>query len=248
MTAERITPTDGVPEVSITDSHPIKPLFYPRLCIWLHNLFWFLTRSVCFILLSVLSFQLLIQYQEKNPTTITTYTDAPEEAGVLKVKICNSVFLDPDKIKAYDESKFSLEAYQFLKEVVNGNSIFNDSGWVQPDPLKPFFMISSRVKKTFLMDLDQFMLACFVGQSYKHCSKLFFYFDETFSPCFEGFIKLKGYGIHYAATIFLYFNPNKTLGRYTKFMGANVVVAHPEQQKPHADGFFIAPGRGVKLQ
>ena len=213
-----------------------------KIYIWLHKFVWMLSRSFCLILLVFLSSQLFLQYVENNPTTIATYTDHHKNSTTVKLKICHTVYLDPDKILGYNGSEIDIEAYEFLYEAVKGNSHFNDSGWVLTDHLKPFFSISSRVRKTFLTQLNQFMIACFHKERYLDCSNFFIYYDESYNPCFEGWVTLDGLGLHYAATIFLYFDPAKTLGKYTKSIGANVVLAHPEQHKPHIYGSFIAPG------
>ena len=219
-----------------------------NLCTCWYYLFWLLTRLGCFVCLVALCWQLFIQYRAKNPTTVTIYTDHQLEPSLVKVKICNNVFLDPDKILNYTGHDLSMEAYEFLYEAVKGNTEFDDSNWVLTDHLKPFFAISSRVKTTFLMDLDQFVIACFVREVYKDCSKMFFYFDESHIPCFEAWMNLQGYGMHYAATIYLYFDPNKTFGRYTKSIGSFVVISHPEQHITHLEGSFLAPGDLLTLR
>ena len=214
---------------------------------WLYNLFWILTRATCLFFLTKFSLELLLQYTENNPTTTTTYTDYHNSTSVVKLKICNTVYMDSDEISAYNGSEFDLEAYEFLYEAVRGNLSFDDRGWVLTDHLKPFYALSSRVRKRFVMQLDQFMVGCHVHEEYKNCSDFFVYYDESRNPCFEGLIQKKGYGTHYSTTIFIYFNPKKTLGRYTKLVGANVIMAHPEQLVSHAQGSFIGPGEFLTL-
>ena len=231
----------GSSSIQPTDSE-YNACNFSKYAIGSYRFYWVVTRVPCFIFLAVLSLDLLIEYQEKNPATITTYIEYPTNSSIVKVKICNTVFLDPQKILTYNQKEFDLEAYEFLYQAAKGNTAFNDSGWVKTDHMKPVFMISSRVRRQFLREIDQFMVGCHVRETYQSCPALFSYFDESYNPCFEGLINLGGIGLHYAATFFLYYDRKTTMGRYTRANGANVVLAHPEQHTPYVHGSFIGAG------
>ena len=163
----------------------------------------------------------------------------------IKIKICNKVFLDPDKIINYNGTEFGKDTYWFLVEAIAGNYTFDDSTWVTKNHMNNRFFLSQRIVKEFLMDVDQFMISCVVDYSFKNCSEIFHFYDEPRSPCFEGTVSLMGQGHYHNVNIYFYFNPHKTLGKYSRTIGANVVVDHPETYTPSVAASYIGPGEAL---
>ena len=99
-------------------------------------------------------------YKEENLLTIITYTDIGLTAPPVKVKICNSYYLDPEKILSYNGTDLKMEAYQYLYEAASGNHKFNDTSSVNYNDVRYFMFASSRVYQEFAMNVEQFLLAC----------------------------------------------------------------------------------------
>ena len=199
-------------------------------------------RSACLILFMLSSLQVFLEFWEKNPKTVTTFSHHSWDSASVKVKICNSVLLDRNKILSYNGADLKFEAYQFLYEASLGNYGFNDTGWVVTENMRNFFSVSSRVTQTFRMDVDQFLLACSLGAyDYSNCSTLLQFYDEPFAPCYQAVVNLKGFGYHHTLGFYMYFDPKMTLGKYTQSIGAHVVVSHPEQEIPYINGYFVGP-------
>ena len=95
--------------------------------------------------------------------TMISYVDPPRKPEPVIVMVCNNVFMDYRKILRYNSNEtFSYESYEFLHQAALGNDLFNDEAWVLSVLSKDLFLISNRIKEEFKLDLDEFMIACFV--------------------------------------------------------------------------------------
>ena len=128
-----------------------------------------------------------------------------------------------------------------------GNYNFNDTNWVLSEFVGGLFMMSSRILDAFKLDLDQFMMGCFLGLNQKNCSDKFGFFPEPYHSCYEGQIDPGALGSLSSISIFLFFEPNLKLGKYSSAPGAYVTVVHPEGYSDYQDGVFIGPGDHVTI-
>ena len=181
-------------------------------CIW----------TLCLGILFIFIHSLFLNYVENNPVTILTFVEQPKQPAPVIVKICNSVFLDPQKILSYNASEINFATYEFLYHAILGNQ-WDDSKVVIPTTLEDFFLLSSRMLETFKLDQEVFMLNCFTVGDYADCLNHFqWFFDAGSSSCYKAEIDMEGYGTYNVLTFGLYFDPSKTLGKYTSRLGAYV--------------------------
>ena len=120
------------------------------------------------------------------------------------------------------------------------------SGRVYYHPIRSYLIMSSEMYEEFRLDRDEFMLACFVISSEENCNQLFKFVLDSEAPCYEAHITIPGYGIHNYLRIFLYFDPNLSIGRISQRIGVSVALSHIEDYVPLIRRFFIAPSEVAK--
>ena len=211
-------------------------------------IFWALIWATCVVCLIAFSWEVFAQYREENPITVITFSDLGSSAPPLKVKVCNSYYLDPEKILNYNGTDLKIEAYQYLHEAASGNHQFNDTGSVYKNDMRYFLSVSSRVYSEFALDVDQFLLTCsWSGIIRKKCSSVFAYVQEPLAVCYETIIEFGGLGAYNSFNLFFYFNTSKALGKYTKSVGAHVIISDPDDFLSLTDSTFIQPNDFSKL-
>ena len=157
------------------------------------------------------------------------------------MKVCNSFYLDPEKILKYNGSDYNMEAYEYLYEAASGNYKFNDTDSVYQDDARYYLSASSRVYEEFVMDVDQFLLTCSYSGHRLKCSYLFSYVQEPLAACYETIVRPTGIGAYHTFNMFFFFNSSKFLGKYTKSLGAHVIVSDPDDFISFKQGTFIEP-------
>ena len=209
----------------------------------LRKIIWALIWCTCFIILAFFLYDVMQQYVENNPISITTLEDSPKTPDPIIVTICNSQFWDPETILRYNGSEFPFDSYQFLYEAASGNVLFNDSAWVVTTALHDFFLVSSRILKKFTVDFDDFVLACLEVNENRDCKPAFSWYQDKQVSCYRGKIELANYGMHHGNLAFgFYFDPRLSWEKYSSAPGVSVTIAHEEQYLPPWDGVFVRPG------
>ena len=86
----------------------------PSLVIWV----------ACFTLFTWFSIHVIQEYTKESPITITTFVEPPLKPEPIIVKICNNVFLDPEKVIYYNKTVFDNDSYNFLLNTMKeGNNL-----------------------------------------------------------------------------------------------------------------------------
>ena len=202
---------------------------------------WALIWATCVACLFAFFWEIFAQYREENPIAVISFSDLENFVPPIKVKVCNSFYLDPEKILSYNGTNLKLEAYEYLYEAASGNHQFDDTSSVYYNDVWFYLAASRRVFKEFAMDVDQFLLSCSWSGNRDNCSNLFSYVQEPLAVCYEAVVQLKGFGSHTSFNMFFYFNSSKFLGKYTKSLGAYVIVSDPEDFIPVLHGTFVKP-------
>ena len=180
-------------------------------------------------------------YQSKDPITGTNYVNARDVDSPIKVKICNSVFVDLQKVLAYNGSEFNRSSYEFLFHTDPENHNFSDREWIIRSFIDKRYLLSNRLLSKFRLDLEQFWLICSQTPGSEDCFNSFqFNLDPTL-PCYEATFSTKLFGKDNAILLWLYFDPEINLGRYTNTLGAYVSISHAEEYKYVFDGIFVGP-------
>ena len=188
-----------------------------------------------------------LEYQESSPITTFTFIDQPEQPDPVIIKICNSVFLDAEKIASYNATEFSYDSYEFLDQAVSGNYTFDDSNWVVSTSVNDVFFLSARIMEKFKLDVDRFIGSCYVVGNYKDCIPDFKLHLDGDMVCYQAEIDLGGYGGNRAVKIGFFFDPDIELGKYIAQKGAYVTFHHPTDYMPYSDGFFLEPKHFVTV-
>ena len=181
-----------------------------------------------------------------DPITITEFVDITATTNDLKVKICNNVFMDPQKILSYNGSEIDYESYKFLAESFRSNDMFEGKDWHTYSTLSSDrFILSSRILEEFNLDLHEFMIACQVGTT-NTCTKLFKPVIDNFMFCYEAVITIHGIGLESAIKISMYFDPEINLGKHTSYLGAIILASHPEDYlQAVGNGIFLLPNEAA---
>ena len=210
--------------------HYIKQL--PRLFIW----------TICTIILIYFAIQIFQEYRQKIPVTVTTFIDAPPNPDPIQIKICNTAFLDPQKILDYDITTGNLSSHQydFLLQTVNKNYSFDDKNYVRRGVIKEIFVLSSRTLDEFKLDKEDFMLLCRFPFTDIACISQFVWHVEPYGGCYQADLYMKGYGQYNMLSLSFYFDPDINLERYSRGrLGAFVTIRHPQDSSPFTNPIFL---------
>ena len=210
-------------------------IYVSRFLIWLLMWTFCITVSILFI------HSTFVEYQESDPITTTTFIDGKPKPDPVIVKICNSVFLDAQKILKYNGTEFNYDAYEFLYEAVSGNFLFDDSKWVVSTSVNDMFFLSNNVLDAFRLDVDMFLGTCYVVGSYRNCIPDFEWHLDVETSCYQAQIDLGGYGRNRALKLGFFFNPDIQLGKYISLPGVYVTFFHPRDYIPYSSGFYVVP-------
>ena len=205
---------------------------------WRYLLF-FILWCFCIVLSFVFISSTFLEYQQSGPITTTTFADYPEKPDPVIVKICNSVFLDTQKVLEYNGTEFAYNTYEFLYEAASGNFMFDDSKSVMSTSVNDMFFLSNRIIEEFKLDIDMFVGSCYVVGTYRDCIQDFKWHLDIETSCYQAQIDLGGYGRNRALKLGFFFNPEIQLGKYISQMGAYVTIFHPDHYIPYSSGFFI---------
>ena len=206
------------------------------------KVFQYISGLTCLLVFTFLFVNIFCQYRREDSTTITEFVDISEVSKDIKVKICNNVFLDPQKILNYNGTDLKPESFNFLlQSLTETHSSNENSDWRHFSALTvDKFVLSSRIMETFRLDLDKFMISCYVGHSEYSCLHLFRPVIDNFMVCYEAVIDAVSVGLHYSIGIALYFNPDIKFGKYTSTWGSIVSVSHPEEfVEPEENGLYV---------
>ena len=214
----------------------LDPFYYikrlPRFFIW----------TTCTIILLYFAIQIFQEYRQKIPVTVTTFIDAPPNPDPIQIKICNTAFLDPQKILDYDitTGNLSPHQYNFLLQTVNKNYSFDDDIYVRRGVIKEIFVLSSRTLDEFKLDKEDFMLLCRVPFSDIECVSQFVWHVEPYGGCYQADLYIKGYGQYNMLSLSFYFDPDVNLKRYSRGrLGAFVTIRHPQDSSPFTNPIFL---------
>ena len=127
------------------------------------RILWIFMWIVCFCACSTFLVSLYEEYKEEKPLTIVTLINAPENPEPVIVKICNSVFFDEEAILNYNGSDLNEADFQFLFQAASFNSSVDYNKWVWSTPLRDTFMLRYEMLNRFKLDIDKFLLTCFVS-------------------------------------------------------------------------------------
>ena len=181
------------------------------------------------------------EYKDSDPITTVTFIDYKAKPDPVIVKICNSVFLDMEKVLNYNGANISYESYEFLYEAALGNFMFDDSKWVLSTSVNDIFFLSARTIDAFKLDIGKFLGTCYVVGTYKDCIQDFKWHLDIETSCYQAEVDLGGYGRNRALKLGFYFSPDITLGKYIAQLGAYVTFFHPTDYIPYSGGFFLEP-------
>ena len=182
---------------------------------------------------------------EGNTLIITSMKDPLETPEPINVKICNEVYLDPVKIVNYNGEDLQSVSYEFFQEAIlegSGTDIKYNRSYRHP--FREHLVISSKVYEVFKYDLDEFVLSCNQIDNRK-CIRPFKFHLEDHASCYEAQIDTFGYGEYQYIEFFFYFDPNVTLRKYTRNLGANIIFSHIDDYVSPLDGFFLAPNEAA---
>ena len=87
--------------------------FIPSMVIWV----------ACFTVFTCFSMHVIQEYTKKSPITITTFVEPPLRPEPIIVKICNNVFMDPEKVIYYNKTVFDNDSYNFLLNTMKESNI-----------------------------------------------------------------------------------------------------------------------------
>ena len=202
--------------------------------------------AICTVVLAYFSNQMLKEYSRNLPVTVTTFVDPPEIPDPVRVKICNSVFLDPEKILHYDGADISSDQFNFLYQAAIKNYSFNDRLFVLNSEIRQQLLLSSRTLNKFKLDKEKFMLFCYSRYYFQGCFSNFTWHLETTGGCYQADLQLYAYGLYDLFSIRFYFDPELALERYTRGrIGAYVSITHPQDSVSSSDTFFLSPNDAV---
>ena len=201
---------------------------FVRLKLFLRVLVWIFCTSLLFYLFV----GVFHDYNQRNPITVITFVDTSFISTPVIIKICNENYLDKNKI--LNDCCHNYESYQFLREAMLGNENFNDTNRLLQWINGPLFFLSSGLLQHLALDLDEFLLACFSSTS--DCSNYFHLYQEPFTPCYEATIDMKHFDRNNGISLYFYFDPNVTMGKYNEDIGAYVRVGHEGQYIPTLEG------------
>ena len=253
----RVSPNDGKESDISVKSIQEQEIALPQKCYPgispiekkqpLNTIVWFITWCFCVSASLYFIHYTYIEYIDSSPLTTFTFIDYPPNPDPVIVKICNSVFLDIEKILNYDGAEFSYDAYEFLYEAASGNHLFDDSNWVVTTSVKDVFFLSARVLEEFKLDVEKFLGSCYVVGTYKDCISHFKLHLDVETLCYQAEIDLGGYGGNLALKLGFFFDPKLHLGKYIEQSGAYVSFSHPTDYLLYSDGFFLEPKDFVRV-
>ena len=217
---------------------PGKPTFS---LLFMRKIFHTFLWGGCLFALAFFIISIYVDYKNDDPITKTSYINARDLDSPIKVKICNSVFVDLQKVLTYNGSDFNRDSYEFLFHTETDSYQFSDSNWVIRSFADKRYMLSSRFLTEFKLELNQFLILCAETPGMSTCSKLFYFTLDPSLPCYEAIVPTKELGKDNAFILWFYFDPNITVGRYTTSLGAYVTVTHAEEYKSIMDGIFVGP-------
>ena len=205
------------------------------------SLLWVFMWSLCIVITAFFIYSTYIEYQDSDPITTITFIDHPVKPDPVMVKICNSVFLDTQKVLNYNGTGFSYDSYEFLYEAASGNHMFDDSNWVLSTTINDMFFLSNQILDEFRLDVDMFLGTCYVVGSYRNCLPDFKWHLDIETSCYQAQIDLGGYGRNRALKLGFLFNPDIQLGKYIAQQGVYIAFFHPDDYVPYSSGFFVEP-------
>ena len=223
------------------ETAPQKQYLYSSF--YLKKIPFLVTWITCTTILLYFSNQMLEEYMQNTPVTVTTFVDPPRIPDPVRVKICNTVFLDPQKILNYNGiPTVSSEQYNFLLQAVLKNYSYDDSDFVSDYELYQQLILSNRTFNYFKLDKEEFILYCYLPYLEEGCFSNFKWHLEPSGGCFQGDIQLKGYGKDDRFEILFYFDPDISLERYTRGrIGAYISITHPQDSVSSSNKFFLHP-------
>ena len=195
----------------------------------------------CITILLSFSLNIFNEYGSKNPITITTYINAPEEPDPIVIKICNTVSFDPDKILDYNRTQIDPLSYQFLLQTVHKNLSYDERKFVIPFPITKYFLLSNKTFAQFSLDRESFIFGCHL--IVKDCLNHFKWFLQPEGVCYRQKVSLQGYGVFNMIHMKMYFDPHLKFGKYTEQTGAYISVTHYEDDIPFSNYFFLGAGQ-----
>ena len=204
-----------------------------------------ITWSVCTLLLTHFSRKVTIEYMEENLVTVVSQTPPPSKPETVRVRVCNEVYLDSEKIKNFSKTASNNDSFSILHEIIIQKSDYSNTSRIYRHPFRNYFKISSEMYEHFSLEAEQFILACDVSNSNQSCIPGFkFYLDQEVS-CYETQVDIQGYGIYQYLRLVFFFDPKKTLGSFTRKLGAYVMFSHTTDHVNPGRGIFVAPKDAV---
>ena len=195
----------------------------------------------CTLLMLTLIEQTFAEYSEHNPITIVKFIDQPEKPDPILVKVCNKIFLDEEKVAKYNGTEFGEKPIQFLKRFVSGKTLPSDQRFSKASPLFDSFHLSPKILSAFKLDLDKFLMICFIAGLNADCSGNWAFSIDLDVSCFQKTVRLAGYGDHWSLMLGFYFDPNVKFGPYSGSPGALVSIQHQEEYLAPFESQVIAP-------
>ena len=195
----------------------------------------------CTVLMLALIKGTFEEYSEHNPITVIKFIDQPEKPDPILVKICNKIFLDEEKVANYNGTDFDEEPVEFLKRSVSGEILPSDRRFIQASPIFDSFHLSPKILSAFKLDLDKFLMTCFIAGSNADCSGNWTFYIDLDVSCFQKTVRLAGYGDHWSLMLGFYFDPNVKFGPYSGSPGALVSIQHQEEYLAPFESQVIAP-------
>ena len=179
--------------------------------------------------------EVIIEYLQDNPLTVASKVEPPKTTQTIQVKICNEVYIDPQKVLAYNGT-MQPDSYQFLKDVIMGNLSYLNSSRFYSHPFRNYFMMTADVYETFKLDLGEFLVACFVHGFKRNCIPDFEFHLDPEASCYKANIEIPGSSINDYLRMVMYFDPQKTMGAFTAKLGAYLTVTHVDDYVPPIRG------------
>ena len=103
------------------------------------------------------------------------------------------------------------------------------------------FLTSSRILEAFKLDLDNFLLSCYLGGSFRSCLNDFRWHLEPEIGCYEANIGMKSYGKTFHVTLIFYLDPEIGMGKYASQPGVFLLFSHPDDHIGFMKERFIKP-------
>ena len=133
----------------------------------------------CFVSAFFSCYSLVDQYFEKRPVTSETFfeTDQIVRPGV---EICNTAFLDPEKVINYKGADFNFPAFkEFQDDVIATFGDVNSQRVLEERDGDSSIIFSRRILDYFKLDIDRFFISCSVRDTFANCNDVLHWTTES---------------------------------------------------------------------